>query len=378
LTLDKASETDVLVVGGGPAGTALALTLLRYSPRTVVVAERTGYHDWRIGETLPPGVEQLLAWLGAGEVLAAHSHLLSAGTAAAWGSSALVERQFLFTGRGEGWHLDRRRFDAALADLVVRAGGTRYDRTTLEDASRCDDGRWRVTLVDTDGGRRDVMARFVVDATGRAAVLAQRLGAKQQRADRLVGVAGVFEFAEGAPRDSFTLVEAVPEGWWYAALLPGGSLAVVLMSDSDLVRQGGWHSAANWQALLSNTLHMRFRSAGGTLSGGVVIRTANSQRLDAASGNGWVAIGDAAVAYDPLSSMGIGYALSSGINAARAIDAALGGHPEPVTDYAADVARHFIEFRQLQRQYYGLEQRWPESAFWARRHYPTVFPENVT
>jgi hypothetical protein len=65
-----------------PGGAALALTLLRYSARSVIVVERSSYSEWRIGETLPPGVAGLLAWLGAAEVLAAQRHLPSAGTAA--------------------------------------------------------------------------------------------------------------------------------------------------------------------------------------------------------------------------------------------------------------------------------------------------------
>ena len=63
------SDYDVAIVGGGPAGTAAALTLLRYSKLRPIVIERSSYDTWRVGETLSPGVFPLLQYLGAESLL---------------------------------------------------------------------------------------------------------------------------------------------------------------------------------------------------------------------------------------------------------------------------------------------------------------------
>src|SRR3954471_23510055 len=116
-------EATIAVVGAGPAGCAAALTLRRHLPelRVVVVAARGGTRPG-VGETVSPGVLPLLAYLGFDAEFRAAGHLPAGGTASAWGSPRVLERDYLFTGRGLGWHLDRSRFDAWLLSRVEAAG----------------------------------------------------------------------------------------------------------------------------------------------------------------------------------------------------------------------------------------------------------------
>src|SRR5262249_23052544 len=110
---------DVVVVGGGPAGLAVAGALRRRG-RSVVVFERTTYEGARVGETLGGEVGALLRSLGAWDALAD----LFAGQVpfravrSAWGSPNLEERSSMLHPLGEGWHVDRARFDAKLAAWV--------------------------------------------------------------------------------------------------------------------------------------------------------------------------------------------------------------------------------------------------------------------
>ena len=85
-------------------------------------------------------------------------------------------------------------------------------------------------------------------------------------------------------------------------------------------------------------------------------------------GKGWIAAGDAAASFDPLSSLGIGYAMLSGIQAARAVDHRLNGDEDLAAAYEGDVARHMAGYLAQRRELYRLEQRWPERPFWSRRH----------
>lgn len=101
------ASLDVLVLGGGPAGLACALTLRRHGRLSVAVVERTGYEAPRIGETSSPGLRGTLEYLGVWDSFAAAGHRCAFGTAAAWGSPALATRDFMLTPFGAAWHLDR-------------------------------------------------------------------------------------------------------------------------------------------------------------------------------------------------------------------------------------------------------------------------------
>jgi 2-polyprenyl-6-methoxyphenol hydroxylase-like FAD-dependent oxidoreductase len=99
---------DVIILGGGPAGTATALALTQ-SGYAVTVLERSRYESARIGETLPPDARRPLVELGIWKQFLADGHIESPGIAAAWGRSELYHNDFIVNPYGPGSHLDRRR-----------------------------------------------------------------------------------------------------------------------------------------------------------------------------------------------------------------------------------------------------------------------------
>jgi len=385
------TEFDVAIIGGGPAGSAAALTLLRYSKLRPVVIERTAYEGWRVGETVSPGVLPLLNYLGAESVLLDQGQRRAYATSAAWGSADVLSRDFLFTGGGDAWHLDRARFDGALAALVEERGGTVLTEAVVETV----EPRWTLTY----GGRpariapgvslgadpagrdaqriagetptpRHITARFVIDATGRNAAFARTQGARIIADDNLTGLVAMFE--GGRDAQTATLVEAVEDGWWYSAHLPAGRTVVAFMTDADIIRAGHLHEREAWLKRLRETRGTLQRVVDADVVHGPVAAPAHSQILDPVFGDDWVAAGESAVGFDPLSSMGIGYAIASGIQAARVASSALGGNGDHARAYASDVAQHYQAYLARRKAYYLIEKRWPESPFWARRQDATV------
>ncbi|MCY1030783.1 hypothetical protein OV207_04890 [Corallococcus sp. BB11-1] len=84
-------------------------------------------------------------------------------------------------------------------------------------------------------------------------------------------------------------------------------------------------------------------------------------------GDGWLAAGDAALSFDPLSSQGLFNALFTGLAAAEATDRALSGDPSATSDYAGTLADIDAAYRRNLAAWYALERRWPEQEFWRRR-----------
>jgi flavin-dependent dehydrogenase len=130
----------------------------------------------------------------------------------------------IFSPYGNGWHLDRRRFECDLAARAVAAGATRRCGRRVSSVAR--NGRtWNLQL--DDGTVVD--CTFLIDATGRASWLSRRLGARRVHHDRLIATVA---FLDGGHCDSTTLIEAAADGWWYSAPLPDSRLAVMLISDT--------------------------------------------------------------------------------------------------------------------------------------------------
>jgi flavin-dependent dehydrogenase len=357
---------DVAVLGGGPAGCATALALCRRGVDRVLVVERDE-DPVRIGESIPPESRLLLEQLGLWHAFVAEAHEPCLGSCSAWGADVLGYNDFLFNPHGTGWHLDRRRFDAFLARAAEAAGAVVRRGCRFDAAERGDDGGFALRLTQRDG-ERSVRARFVVDATGTRARFASAFGAQRASHDRLTCAAAFLELPASSEFSRLTMLEAVEDGWWYAARLPGGRVAVAVASDPDYVTRHALHARAGWLAALARTSHLSRGLAGCIFADdAIVVRTAPSFVLDPVAGDGWLAVGDAASAYDPISSQGIYKALVDALEAAEVVAARLRGKAADVAPYEAAVAARFADYLANRQYFYDAEQRWPDAPFWRRR-----------
>jgi len=354
---------DIAILGGGPAGSAVALSLRKHAPElSVVIIESSAYDRQRIGETLPPTVQPLLKQLGVWESFLAEAHLPAYGTCSAWGSERLESNEFLYGQHGRGWHLDRKRFDAMLARESESRGVALLTFSTLTHSERLSD-KWRLTLRQPDT-IFPISARFVVDATGKTAAFATRHGARKQLFDQLLGA---FVFFNCDAADTFTMVEACEDGWWYSALLPETGMVAAWMSDADVVKQRGVKTPACWFEQLQKTTYTKHRLLPAKPLNAPTLHAAASHRLDRFAGDGWLAVGDAATSFDPLSSQGVLKALRTGALAAYAVCDVFQGKLAGLEKYEQIIAREFEAYLKTRAEIYGQEQRWPNSPFWKRR-----------
>ena len=166
------------------------------------------------------------------------------------------------------------------------------------------------------------------------------------------------------------MIEAAAAGWWYAALVPGQRLAVAWFTDPDLLAASAAWRPAGWWALLrtSGLVGQLVATHGYGMPERIGVFAAGSSLRTPATGDGWIAAGDAAAAYDPLSSHGIGSALAGGASAARAVVATLGGDVTAFLAYRERLLADYARYLWARSAYYADERRWPDRPFWKRRH----------
>ncbi|OWT80636.1 MULTISPECIES: NAD(P)/FAD-dependent oxidoreductase [unclassified Achromobacter] len=382
---------DVVVVGSGPAGCATAITLARFGQRVLLVEKRASASvklHVPLGESLHPAsvglAEHFLANPGnptgqlAGSFRTAGNASLSAG-------GQLDIADFSFTSAGHGLCVDRLAFDEALRMNAVAAGATLHRGVDFLSCARVTDGslNWRMTFK-TPGGILQACARYLVDCSGRQAVVARALETPALRnEDRLFACAQWFS-CTGGDDDRYTRVEAAPDGWWYSNRLPatarrGSSRVVVFHSDEDLPAGRQAATPSGFDRLLQGSRHIGpLLSVKGYRPCGVIRGApAHSQRLQDFCGDAWMAVGDAAQAHDPLSSQGMAKALRTASHAGHMIHYALtawlagtktlGLGNTFIAEYDEQQRQLWAEYESQRGFYYHAQPHWSDHPFWQRR-----------
>jgi 2-polyprenyl-6-methoxyphenol hydroxylase-like FAD-dependent oxidoreductase len=354
----------MIIIGGGPAGSAAAITLARYTSLKVAVVERHFFNDFRAGEAVSPSLFPLLDYLGIAADELAAVHLPAYGHSGAWGSAELQERDFLFTGQGEGLLLDRKLFDTLLLAQARLSGVKVYQPAEILELERKQDWSLRVKCGE---GELDLAAPYVIDCSGRRALLVQRSGCRVHRADGLVGLYAYYETSEGTPMSRHTLVESTEHGWYYHAPLPGGKAAVAFITDADLVKKLNLNDPVRWLEQGMDTKYISKILA--ILPTECAFRhyAIHSRVAALPADEPWTAAGDAAASFDPIAGLGIGHAIQSGIHSARVAEAALKGDRTLALDYRQSVLKHFETYLHNRQRFYAAEKRWPDAPFWQRR-----------
>lgn len=351
-----------VIIGDGPAALAAAIELGTARGVDVRLTLPVRAPAPRVGESLSPHGRALLARLGAWPGIVADESLPCFVTRSVWGPHGTRHVDYITHPLGPAWHVDRGRLGAHLRAVALEHG-TRFDIDARSLFLLSRGPPWQCRHLD-----EQFVADVLIDATGRASWLGRRMGARRQRLDRQIAVVGRGP-ATTWPGDSMGVVEAVPGGWWYTAPSPSRLWTATFFTDADLLgprARGG----IDWQCLLAASDVTRERlGANGVDLLESVITAADTARLDRMAGEGWLAVGDAAMSYDPLSAHGLTCALQGGVDAARAVLQWRDGEARALDRHADRLSRAFDIFARERHALYRSESRFANHPYWQRRHH---------
>lgn len=339
-------DTDVLIVGGGPAGSAAAIACATRG-LAVVVAEREVFAGEKPGESLHPGIEPLLGQLGLAGRLAGVVGARHPGVWIRWAGPARFEPFGADeAGPWRGFQVRRAAFDALLLARAGEVGAEIRQPCRVSDIRLGPDGLWQAA---TAAG--PVRSRFLIDASGGARWFARKRGLPAAApSPRLVARYG---YAGGAcpERDEAPALESSASGWlWTARVAPGLYGWVRLAVGAEPAREPPPAFAA-----LSPTGPSR----------GADVTWHRSGRP---AGPGWFIVGDAAARLDPLSSHGILKAIMSGMMAGHLAGGILSGAVPAAAaaeryrswlsgSFAADAERLAAFYREIGFDGFGAPDR---------------------
>ncbi|MFO1002325.1 MAG: hypothetical protein U0936_18515 [Planctomycetaceae bacterium] len=202
---------------------------------------------------------------------------------------------------------------------------------------------------------------WLIDATtNRGGQLLRSERGQYQQLDQLISIFAIAQTTQTTDRDARTWVVSHPDGWCYTALTPSGKRIIAFQTDSDLAApeniNSAWLSKKLEECPIISAL---LQKHGYNFTTAPRWIAAHSGRFELCAGKNWLAVGDAAITFDPLSGLGSLKAFESAFNAVQAI--------LHQADHQSACHMQWSNFLKERDDYYRAESRWNDSLFWSRR-----------
>lgn len=326
--MESVQTCDVLVIGGGPAGSAIA-TLLARQQRRVVLLEKDHHPRFHIGESLLPGNVEQFERLGVREQV---DRIGMPKYGIEFVPPDDPHRSFVDFSEGwdpskcSAWHVRRSELDELLFRHAAAEGALAQEGVKVREVDFDDDGA-TVRAVGEDGKPRQWRTRFVVDASGRDTLLANKLRCKQKNPEHsTTALFGHFCNARRLPgrREGHISICWFQHGWlWFIPLADGTtSVGAVCWPYYLKARDKPLKEYFLDTIAMCPELHDRLKDA--VLVDDRVHATGNfSYSSSHCTGERYLMIGDAYAFIDPMFSTGVFLALQSAFDGAELVATAL-------------------------------------------------------
>jgi flavin-dependent dehydrogenase len=346
-------ETEVCVLGGGPAGATIAYCLAHLG-HAVYLVERMPFPRAHIGESLAPSILPLLERLTLRERIEQGNFLRPRRAIVRWHDAT----DHLESHTGEpGFQVDRGRFDALVLEAAREVGVRVLQPARAMPPCHESLGQWRIPI-EHQGKISAIGARFLVDATGRRALLAGR----RNRGTPPTLALYAYWCSTGIEGDE-TRVEAGPDMWFWGSPLPDSTFNATVLLDADESGISGRRDLeSHYRSLLAQSVLLH-SCLNGVLLGSVMTCSANTYQDTDPVGEDFIKVGEAAFAIDPLSSQGVQAAMRSAHQGSIVV------HTLLTMPQNAAAACQFYQHR--------LSETVTQHTVWAARHYaePTAFAD---